>query len=175
MNYILCGMPKCGKTTIGKRLAEKLTFSFIDTDRLIENAYFQKCGFSHSCREIYLKEGETFFRELEKKQIASLSTTKKSVIATGGGALIDITNVEALKSMGHVIYLKTPLIIIWERIKESGIPATLDPKDPEGSFYSFAKQRAQQYAFAHTILETETMDKEAIVEAILKMRTTCGE
>ena len=60
MNLILCGLPASGKTSVGKRVAEKMGRPFIDTDHLIEAAH------QATCRELFLLSGEEAFREMEK-------------------------------------------------------------------------------------------------------------
>ncbi len=114
MNIILCGMPKSGKTTIGKKLAKNLGWDFIDTDQLIVNAY------GGSCRELFQAHGELKFREMEKEQIKTLNV-ERTVISLGGGALAE--NATHLQSLGLVVYLKVPLKILWSRNCLKGIPA----------------------------------------------------
>lgn len=73
MNIILCGLPKSGKTTIGKHFAENMKWDFIDTDILIEKAYARSTHKKHTCRQIYFEEGEAFFRNIESLIIGSLA------------------------------------------------------------------------------------------------------
>lgn len=168
MNIILCGLPMCGKTTIGKMLAAQLKWGFIDTDRCIEKAYCLKTGKIKSCRQIYLDEGEKIFRELEKEQIASLQATKDHIIALGGGSLGDRQVVQAL---GFIVYLKTPISVLWKRIQWKGIPAYLDPYDPEKAFYALAEKRTLLYEkAANATLDTSHLIKKEIIEAILNHR-----
>lgn len=169
MNIILCGLPMSGKTTIGKKLAELLKWDFIDTDRLIENAYDSSKKFT--CREIYAKEGERKFRELEKKQIAALKSVKSNVIAVGGGSLSDSENLNILKLCGELIYLNAPVSILWERTQWRGIPAYLDPNDPEKAFYEMAEKRIPLYEKATDyILQTADLSEQEIVEAIINRK-----
>lgn len=145
-------MPGCGKTTIGKVLAESLSWSFIDTDRLIEKAY------GKSCREIYLEKGESYFRKIENEQIASLGGLQHYVIALGGGAKLPT-------ELGSIIYLKAPIDMLWGRIQ--GKPAYLNPKDPKKSFFKLANQRIPIYeTFSNFQVDTEFFSLETIVDAI---------
>ena len=169
MTLILCGLPMCGKTTIGKRLADTLKWPFIDTDQLIETAYKTKTKKLKSCREIYLDKGELFFREYEKKQIISLKGLEKSVVALGGGSLNDPENVQYLQSLGLLIYLKTEPSLIWERLKENGIPSFLDQNDPENSFYALAEKREAIYEqSAKVIIETGLLSENELVKTLIK-------
>ena len=106
MNFILFGQKNSGKTHFGKLLAKKLNFFFIDTDNLIEVLYYQIKNKKISYKEIFKKEGEKYFRKLEKKVIFSLKNSKNSVIALGGGSILSKETQNFLKNFGKLIYLK---------------------------------------------------------------------
>lgn len=155
-NIILCGLPGVGKTTKGKEIAKQRGLTFIDTDTLIEAADAALSGRQRSCREIFKESGETYFRSIERQQIASLANINASVIALGGGALSDPENCAVLIKLGHLIYLKAPLDIIWQRITKGGIPPYLSEEDPKASFEKLARERISQYErYAHEILNVE--------------------
>lgn len=171
MNIILCGLQHSGKTTIGKLLALKLANPFIDTDQLTESAYAMITGNERSCRQISLNHGESFFRELENQQIHSLKNTQgvSKIIACGGGSLCVAKNIEIFKSMGHIIYLKTPMEVLWKRIIVNGIPSYLDPNNAEASFFAIAASRLPVYeAAANMIIDTDLLNPEQITANILK-------
>ena len=102
-NIVLTGMPSCGKTTVGKLLADKLGRPFIDTDAQIE----RETGKTPS--EIFAAQGEAAFRDIETQVIARLSEQNGAVIATGGGAVLRPQNVDALKTNGRLFFLNRPL------------------------------------------------------------------
>lgn len=163
MNYLFCGLPKSGKTTLGKRLAEKLKWDFIDTDRLLE----QREGLP--CREIYRRQGERAFRLIEREEIASLQGRTRSIIALGGGSVGD--NLELLSSLGTIIYLKIDLTLLWARIQREGMPAFLEAKDPKKNFYELAESRLPIYeAAAHFTLEVGEWKPEEILHNLLHQR-----
>ncbi len=171
MNIILCGLPKTGKTTIGKKVAEQLIWNFIDTDRLIENAYTNSSGKVYTCREILRSEGNLFFRELEKEQISLLKQSTKNVFSVGGGSLCDKENTLMLKKLGDLIYLKSPINVLWDRLLKSGIPAYLDPNKPKEDFYELAKIRIPIYEEAASfIIDTSDLNEQQVVDAILNNR-----
>lgn len=103
-NIVLIGMPACGKTTIGKRLAKALNRPFIDTDEeIVKKANME-------IPEIFQKFGESHFRKLESDYIINeASKLTGSVIATGGGAVLNRDNVSALKQNGKVYFINRPL------------------------------------------------------------------
>ena len=79
MNIYLIGMPGTGKTTIGKLLAKKLSYEFVDLDHQIEKDALMFID------EIFEQYGEKFFRELETKALKEVSTGTNKIISTGGG------------------------------------------------------------------------------------------
>jgi shikimate kinase len=172
MNLILCGLPRCGKSTIGKLVAAKVNWNFIDTDILIENSYEVRNKKKSSCRQIFLEEGESKFRELEKEQIASLKETSiKCIIAVGGGALNDQENTHLLQCMGKVVYLESPLTTLWERIKvQPVLPTYLDPEESETSFFNIANLRIPCFEQAANFsINTHNISLEVIVEKIINL------
>lgn len=101
-NVVLVGMPGCGKTTVGKILAEKLNFGFIDTDDLIVEKY-------GNITEIFKNFGEKVFRDYETEVIKEASALQGKVIATGGGAVLRKENIDLLKENGKIYFLDRPL------------------------------------------------------------------
>ena len=101
-NIVLVGMPGSGKTTVGKILAEKLNFIFLDTDDLIVKKY-------GNITDIFENKGETVFREYESEIIKEVSTLQGRVIATGGGAVLKKINTDLLKLSGKIYFLDRPL------------------------------------------------------------------
>lgn len=102
-NIVLIGMPSSGKSTIGKTVASLLGMNFIDTDELI----VKKEG--RSIPEIIENDGEAYFRELESKAVLEAAALQNTVIATGGGAILNSRNTEILKMNGKIYFLDRPL------------------------------------------------------------------
>lgn len=168
MNLILCGLPKSGKTTIGKIIAKHLSRNFIDTDNLIEHDYHAEKGVQFNCRQIVRHEGEPYFRNLEKKHINCLKEIKNHVIAIGGGSLSDPENIQCLQQIGRFIYLKTDPQILWKRVIVNGIPAYLDPNNPEIDFFAIMKKRQPLLEkVADVIIETGNLSEQEICSKIL--------
>ena len=103
MNIVLIGMPASGKTSVGKALAEKLNKTFVDTDDLIVEAE------NMPIPEIFSQKGEKVFREIESREILDISKCNSNIIATGGGAVLNKKNIEALKGNGRVYFINRPL------------------------------------------------------------------
>ncbi len=102
-NIVLTGMPSCGKSTLGKMVAEMLSMDFVDTDTLIE----QKAG--KPIPQIFENEGEKAFRDLESAVIKEVASLQHTVIATGGGVVLRKENVEYLRQNGKIIFIDRPL------------------------------------------------------------------
>ena len=98
-NIILVGMQGCGKTTLGKMLAEHYGRQFVDTDTLI----VEKAGMS--IPHIFEKYGESYFRKIEAEVIREIGKEKELIIATGGGVVVTPENHDALRQNGTVVFI----------------------------------------------------------------------
>ena len=106
----LCGFMGCGKTTVGKLLAEKSGRIFVDMDSYIEDSQHRTIA------EIFASDGEACFRGLEREAVVTLAESGY-VVATGGGAMVDPVNAQAAKLGGIVIFIDTPFEVCYERIR----------------------------------------------------------
>ena len=102
-NIVLIGMPGSGKTTVGRLLAAQLNRPFYDLDAAI----VQQTG--QEVRQIFEQRGEAAFRQLEKQAVAAVSINSGAVIATGGGSILDPSNVVQLRKNGWLIWLDRPV------------------------------------------------------------------
>lgn len=114
-NIVFIGLPGCGKTSMGKAVAERLSIPFYDVDEYIE----KKEG--RLIKEIFL-QGEDYFRKLESEAIEEISNKCPSVIATGGGAVKVSYNMEVLKRKSIIIFINRPIENIIRDIKISTRP-----------------------------------------------------
>jgi shikimate kinase len=119
---ILIGYRCTGKTSIGQKLAERLGIAFIDTDRLIEAAT------GKTIKAMIESGGWSVFRQREKEAIRSLTSLGKSVIATGGGAVLDEGNAAILKKEGTLIWLVADAETIRRRMQADA--ATVAQRPP---------------------------------------------
>ena len=99
-NIVLVGMPGCGKSTLGKKMADESGKKFVDTDNLVE----EKAG--KSIPDIFKEDGEELFRRLEAEVIADVCKEGGQVIATGGGSVLNLENVRNMRQNGTVIFIK---------------------------------------------------------------------
>lgn len=99
-NIILVGMPGCGKSTIGRMLAERLRMKFIDADTAIETST------GMSIPQIFAEHGETGFRTMEAHVLAELGKASGQVIATGGGCVTKRENYRSLHQNGKIYWIK---------------------------------------------------------------------
>lgn len=172
MSIILCGLPGCGKTTYGFEAAALMQWEFVDTDRLIEMEYESRKKSKFSCREIFHLLGERDFRLLEKSAIYKLKDKKQGVIALGGGSFSDPGIISFIKGIGHVVYLKTPLSILLGRLHKNGLPAFLDPLNPDDSFKCLAKKRQPIYEKAcDFFIDTSFFTKDEVIQTIIYLES----
>lgn len=142
-NVVLIGFMGSGKSTVGRALAKKLDFDFVDMDEYIEN--MEGCSVS----EIFSKNGEEYFRELETVAIEELSRmSSHTVIATGGGAPMRTENAQLMKKTGRVIYLRTtPAEVVRRLSGDTGRPL-LAGGDVQSRVSELMEQRSLRYESA---------------------------
>jgi shikimate kinase len=122
MSLILIGYRGSGKTTIGKKLASRLWWKFVDTDALI----VQTAG--KSIKEIFEQDGEPQFRILESVAVKDACALQDHIIALGGGAVMKEENRALIKSSGHKIaYLRCKPEVLLQRIQSDTATAMNRP------------------------------------------------
>ncbi len=106
MNIVLVGMPGCGKSSVGRCLAEKLSKDFEDTDELIVETAGEVIPV------IFESKGESVFRKIESEVIYESSKNNNKIIATGGGAVLNEENIKNLKGNGRVYFINRPIDLL---------------------------------------------------------------
>lgn len=156
-NIVLIGMPGCGKTTIGKLLAEKLNKSFIDVDSYIEEVE------NRTIPEIFL-QGESYFRDIETKAVKDVAKGEGQIISTGGGVIKRKENIEALKENGVVIFIDRPVEDIASDVDTENRPLLKDKKE---ALFTLYKERYDLYLACcdYQILNVEAID--SVLDKIL--------
>ena len=115
-NVVLIGMMGCGKTTVGGMLAQRLGFTFVDTDQYIEGAL------GRSIPDIFAQEGEDFFRAREGEAAEELARKTGQVIACGGGLPTRSDSIAPLKKTGTVVFLRREPGEIYDSVSMGGRP-----------------------------------------------------
>jgi shikimate kinase len=113
VNIYLIGFMGSGKSTTGRKIASSLRWSFIDTDRLIE----EQNGLSVA--ELFTLRGEQYFREAERKALMTASARSRTVVACGGGTPCSEENIGIMIETGVILYLKLPVDILVSRLEKS--------------------------------------------------------
>lgn len=174
MNFILIGYRASGKTSVGKELSRLLGLPFYDTDALIQQQT------AKTVREMVLEGGWPAFRQAERAAIATLAGQEQSVIALGGGAVMDPANVEALKPRGFFIWLQAEKETIQERLK--GDQANAEQRPPLsisgiGDEEEILRRRIPLYeAICDLVVDTTGQSIEGVAEEIMAaLRTWKGK
>ena len=164
MNISLIGMPGSGKTTVALVLKKALpSYSFIDIDELVvkeENS---------SISDIFKNNGEKYFREIETKILEQVLSNDNQVISTGGGIILSDKNISILREKSNVIYLKTSLNILYDRVKNNKERPLLNTDDLQNKLAKLFKERSKRYETAHYIIDTDKKTPDIIVNEILRL------
>lgn len=120
-------MPGAGKSSVGRLVADKLGIPFVDLDAEIE----AQAG--RSVREIFLKDGEPAFRELEHDAVVRVAGEPPAVVSCGGGVVLREDNLEAMRGRGSIVWLNVPLAALRRRLRDiiEKRPLVKDPLDLE--------------------------------------------
>lgn len=160
-NIILVGFMGTGKTTIATKLAHRLKMRYVSTDDLIEKRELR------TINEIFSREGEEYFRDVESACIREISDMENLIIDAGGGAVIRDENIANLKSNGIVICLTADADAIIERTKKYKHRPLLNCADPKLKIRELLKKRAPFYAKADYTIDTGRLTIEGAIEKII--------
>lgn len=163
MNIYLVGFMGTGKTSVGRLLAEKKGWNFIDLDDLIELRQQRRIV------DIFAKEGEPYFRKIEKKLLKEVSTQKKFVVACGGGVVLDKDNIKVMKKTGIVICLCANCKEILKRVSSSTHRPILNVEKPKERIELLLKMRAPYYLQADKTVDTSGLTIKQVAAKISGM------
>jgi shikimate kinase len=158
---VLVGMMGAGKTSVGKRVAQRLSLPFVDADVAIEDAA------GMTIPEIFAKHGEPSFRDGERKVIARLLDSEQKVLATGGGAFINAETRAAIKASGVSIWLKAEFEVLMARVRRKGNRPLLQTADPDQTMRNLIADRYPIYAEADITVESRDVAHDVMVDAVL--------
>ncbi len=162
-NIALIGFMGVGKTAVGRLLAKRLGRKFIEMDALIE----QKAG--KSIPEIFRQDGEIAFRELEIEVTKEVAGKKNTVIACGGGIILNKINIDRLRESGKIVYLTaSPKAILKRVASEKGQRPLLEVDNPALAIRNLQKFRKPFYErAADATISTSKLDIGAVAEQII--------
>lgn len=156
----LIGMMGSGKTTVGRQVAERLDLPFADSDHEVE----RHVGLT--VRQLWEKHGESALREAESAVVHRLAEGPVSVVATGGGVILDDANVDAMRRTGTVVWLAAHPETLTRRITGTARPL-LDVDDVEAKLTDLLTSRTAAYAgAADAVVHTDDLTPEQVVEAV---------
>ena len=158
-NIYLVGFMGSGKSTVGKILAEKLNMKFVDIDKLIEEKEGMKI------KDIFEQKGESYFRELERKQIEAIVNQEGLVVSTGGGLGANLNNMNLMKKNGDVVWLDVSLNTVLDRLKNDQDRPLL--KQPTEKIKQLFEERKNVYRLANIRINADKKTPSQIVEEIL--------
>lgn len=170
----IVGFMGVGKTTFGKKLAKKLNYDFIDTDKYIVNQQ------AKSIAQLFDQHGEKYFRQIEEQTLKDLvKGNDKIVISTGGGMGANISNMELMKNQGTVIYLQLDKQSIYNRLIQAKAKRPLIVNLNDNELLRFIEDRLKErepvYSMAHITLNAlniKSIDYYTLNELIIN-KTNC--
>ena len=158
---VLVGLMGAGKTTIGRRLADRLNVPFVDADDEIERA--AGC----SITDMFEVHGEKAFREGEKRVIARLMEGPPGVMATGGGAFMNTVTRERIKERGISIWLRADLEILVQRCARRDDRPLLKDGNMKEILRNLIDQRYPVYSEADIIVDTGNKPQRTVIDKIM--------
>ncbi|MDD5044404.1 MAG: shikimate kinase [Candidatus Omnitrophica bacterium] len=161
-NIYLVGFMGTGKSVVGKALALKLKTAFLDLDSLIEEKEKRKIV------DIFAREGEAYFRKLEKEGLKELSRKQGLVVACGGGIVLDKDNIELMRSSGKMVCLSARPEIILKRVGGHKHRPLLNVEDKEKKIKEILDARQPLYALAHICVDTSDSSVEQVLARVLE-------
>ena len=149
VNLALIGFMGTGKTSVGKIVADQLHYEFLDTDEMIHH----RTG--RTIADIFARDGEPAFRQMERQVVDELSARKKTVISTGGGLPTNLDNLALLKTHSLVVCLWSSPEKIWERVGHQSHRPLLHDPDPQKKIKDLLAARDPFYKQADVLVNTD--------------------
>ena len=163
-NIVLIGFMGTGKSSVGRILARRMKREFVDLDRYLEQREKRKI------REIFEKEGEPYFRAIEKEAVNYWSRKENLVITTGGGAMLDPENRSALKQNGYLVALLATPETLYQRLKNSkNRPLLSHHEDLRGEIAKLLEKRKPCYEKSDFYFQTDGKNASEVARLVLNV------
>lgn len=156
----LVGFMGCGKTTVGRLVAQRLGLRFADTDALVEAAE------GRSIERIFQESGEGWFREAEWRALQSVTGDERTVVATGGGLFLGLAQRRHMRAAGVTMWLDAPLPVVRERLRAGAARPLWGATDAIAQRGFFEKRRAI-YALADVRIEAGSAAADAVAARVV--------
>ncbi len=166
-SVVLVGMMGAGKSSIGRRLAGRLCIAFVDADVEIEQAA------GMSIADIFASHGEPYFRSGEARVIARLLEHGPQVLATGGGAFMNIQTRSNIRDKGVSVWLKAELDVLTRRLRRRNDRPLLKTADPVATLTNLLAERDPIYGEADITVLSRDISHDVIVDEIVT--AVCGK
>ena len=160
-SVVLVGMMGAGKSSVGRKLAQRLALPFVDADTEIEVA----AGLT--IPEIFEVRGEADFRAGEARVIARLLESGPQVLATGGGAYMNADTRALIAHKGISIWLRAEFEVLMRRIKRRNDRPLLRTADPDGTLQALIEQRYPVYSLADITVDSRDVVHDVIVDEVV--------
>ena len=161
-NIVLVGFMGSGKSAVGRLVAKRLRFRFVDTDQLIIDREGRPIA------DIFAQHGEEHFRDLETAVLESLGSLRQCVISTGGGAVVKERNHAILKSLGFVVWLTASEDVIFNRVSRNDKRPLLQTENPRATISQMLARRCPLYESAADFsLDTTTFTHDEAADAVI--------
>lgn len=159
-NVVLIGFMGTGKTSVGRMLAERLGWTFKDSDACVEEMAGKRIP------ELFAEKGEPYFRELETEALRSLLAGERCVVSTGGGAVLREENRRLMLEGGFTVALAAEEATIVDRVRGDANRPLLQG-DVEERVRTLMEARRNAYDFAPLRIDTDRLPVEEIVDRIV--------
>ena len=160
-NVILVGLSGSGKTSIGRAVARELHWPFIDFDTEIEHRQHA------TVHEIFARQGEAGFRELEQELTRELVTCSGMIMSAGGGWILNREAVALLRGTGRIIYLRASPELLVTRLASARVRRPLlETEDPLDTLTTMYEARRPFYEQADLVIDTEVFDRKQLIEQV---------
>ena len=161
-SIVLVGLMGAGKSSIGRRLAQRMALDFVDADTEIERA--AGC----TIEEIFARFGEPAFRDGERRVISRLLEDRAPIVlATGGGAFMDPETREAIRRFGISVWLRADLDVLLRRVGRRSNRPLLKQGDPRDVLERLMALRHPVYAEADLVVDSDDSPAETTVDRVL--------